>query len=96
MAAKNLVEFEVATLRRQIEQAWKPHHKNSSNYQCESYQVYKSLGATQPHTAEYLRMRKELKKEFPTQGGTTTNKEGKLHLYHEIRKNTLLRATLLR
>ena len=76
MAAKNLVEFEVTTLRRQIEQAWKPHHKNSSNRQRESYQVYKSPGAAQPHTAAYLRMRKELKKEFPTQGRTTTNKEG--------------------
>ena len=77
MAAKNPVEFEVATLRRQIEQAWKPHYKNSSNYQRESYQVYKSPMAAQPHTTAYLRMRKELKKEFPTQGGTTTNKEDK-------------------
>ena len=50
--------------------------QDSSNCQRESYPVYKSPGAAQPHTAAYLQMRKELKKEFPTQGGTTTNKEG--------------------
>ena len=40
------------------------------------YQASISPGAAQPHTPAYLRMKKELKKKFPTQRRTTTNKEG--------------------